>query len=63
MIILNGITFFIFGGIILVLRRLSKLYLVDYLAVPYFFINAITTACCYKDWVPETLKKYPKDVM
>lgn len=63
MVILNSILLFIIGGIVLVLRQLKKVYLVDYLAVPYFFMNAIATACCYKGWVPNSFSKYSNDVM
>ncbi len=45
---------------ILVRCRLDKVAL---FFTPYLLVHAIGTVCCYKEWEPESFKKFPKDVM
>jgi cytochrome bd-type quinol oxidase subunit 1 len=58
------------GGFTLALTLIFKLLVVvgkpelnEHLAVPYVLIHALGAVCTYKEWVPESFKQYPKDVM
>jgi len=42
----------------------SKYYIAfDLLALVYMIIHACGAVCTYKEWVPESFRRYPKDVM
>ncbi len=58
------------GGLTLLIVLLIKVLVVigkpefsTHLAVPYFLVHCMGTVCTYKEWVPESFKAYPKDVM
>jgi hypothetical protein len=58
------------GGFTLLLTLLLKLFVVigkpglgEYFAVIYVLIHSLGAVCTYKEWVPESFKQYPKDVM
>ncbi len=34
----------------------------ELISVGYMLTHAIAAVCCYKEWIPESFKEYPKDV-
>lgn len=61
--LITGVGTILIMLIIAVLDMNDKIEYSTWLAVPYLLIHAIGATCCYKEWVPSSFMKYPKDVM